>query len=136
VFKDGALLEPHVDVVRNADGTLNCADPLLFKWPKVPPFRLSQMRLADGRVVFHDAALPSRFSTIIGSLTGNFMDFSMSPDHDNLYSFERAKTVREYLLRQGGLEPSRIFLIDNSLESIPRNGAFHFFSSDRFQRTL
>ncbi len=86
VFKDGALLEPHVNVVRNADGTLNFADLLLLDWPKIPQFRLSLMRLAYGKVVFHDAALPSRFSTTIGPITGNFKDFSMSPDHKNSYS--------------------------------------------------
>lgn len=95
VFKDGALLEPHVHVARNADGTLNFADLLLLEWPKIPQFRLSLMRLADGKVVFHDAALPSRFSTTIGPITGNFKDFSMSPDHKNPYSFTAVSEAGE-----------------------------------------
>ena len=40
-----------------------------------------------------------------------------------LLAANRAKTVKEYLLRQGALEPGRIFLIDNSLESVPRKGS-------------
>ena len=35
----------------------------------------------------------------------------------------RATTVKEYLLRLGSLEPDRVFLIDNSLENVPRKGS-------------
>jgi hypothetical protein len=95
VFKEGDLIEPHVNVVRNADNTLNFADLLLLDWPKIPPFRLNLMRLAGGKVVFHDAALPSRFSTTIGPLTGNFRDFSMNPEHNNQYSFTAVSEAGE-----------------------------------------
>jgi hypothetical protein len=36
---------------------------------------------------------------------------------------QRAQNVREYLLRLGTVEPDRIFLIENSLDNIPRKGS-------------
>jgi hypothetical protein len=40
-----------------------------------------------------------------------------------LLAADRARTVKEYLLRQGTLEPDRIFLIENSLDDVPRKGS-------------
>jgi hypothetical protein len=40
-----------------------------------------------------------------------------------LLAADRARAVKEYLLRPGTLEPDRIFLIDNSLENVPRKGS-------------
>jgi hypothetical protein len=36
---------------------------------------------------------------------------------------DRARAVKEYLLRPGTLEPGRIFLIDDALENVPREGS-------------
>jgi hypothetical protein len=40
-----------------------------------------------------------------------------------LLAANRAAAVKEYLLRQGTLEPDRIFLIENPLEDVPRKGS-------------
>ncbi len=40
-----------------------------------------------------------------------------------LLAANRARTVKEYFLRQGTLEPQRIFLVDNSLANVPRKGS-------------
>jgi hypothetical protein len=40
-----------------------------------------------------------------------------------LLAANRAKNVKEYLLRLGTLEPDRIFLIDNPVEKVPRKGS-------------
>ena len=95
VFGDAALVGPHLHIVRDAEGKLNFADLLLLNWPTVPQFRLGMMRLAGGEVVVDDAALSSRFSMTIGSLNGSFVDFSMSPDHENAYSFTAVSEAGE-----------------------------------------
>ena len=57
------------------------------------------------------------------------LDIEGSVDVENddgglqLLAANRARSVKEYLLRQGTIEPDRIFLVDNSLENVPRNGS-------------
>jgi hypothetical protein len=41
----------------------------------------------------------------------------------HLLAVQRAEAVKEYLLRQGTLEPERIFLIESSPENVPRKGS-------------
>ena len=40
-----------------------------------------------------------------------------------LLAADRARTVKEYFLRQGTLAPERIFLVDNALANVPRKGS-------------
>jgi hypothetical protein len=40
-----------------------------------------------------------------------------------LLAMNRATAAREYLLRSGTLEPSRVFLLSDSLENVPRKGS-------------
>jgi hypothetical protein len=40
-----------------------------------------------------------------------------------LLAADRSRTVQEYLLRQGSLEPGRVFLIEDPLEKVPRKGS-------------
>ncbi len=103
VFKDGALMGPHVKITRNADGTASFADLLLLDWPKVPPFRLDVMRLSGGRVVFRDESLPSELATTISPLTGSVTDFSMSPEHESRYAFTAVSEAGEKLSWKGSL---------------------------------
>ena len=51
-----------------------------------------------------------------------------------LLAARRANSVKEYLLRQGTMEPERIFLIDHSLEDVPRKGSRALLSlKDKFR---
>lgn len=52
----------------------------------------------------------------------------------HLLAVDRARTVREYLLNQGTLEPDRIFLINNSPENVPNKGSRALlFLKDRYR---
>jgi hypothetical protein len=85
-FKEAVLLEPYVNILRNAGGSLNLADLLLLDWPKSLRLRFDLLRLVEGNVLFRDAALSSSFSTIIKRLTATVKDFSTSPDHTSSFS--------------------------------------------------
>jgi hypothetical protein len=51
-----------------------------------------------------------------------------------LLAADRARTVKEYLLREGTLEPDRIFLIDNPLEKVAQQGGRALLSlKDRYR---
>jgi len=54
-----------------------------------------------------------------------------------LLAANRAKIVKEYLLQQGTLEKERIFLIDDSLEKVPRKGSRALLSlKDKYRSPL
>ena len=84
-LKDTVLSRPEVNIGRNANGTLNFADLLRLDWPKNLHVQVSMVRLMDGKINFHDAAVPGGFSTSI-SLTVNVRDFSTNPNHTNAIS--------------------------------------------------
>ena len=62
VFRGVLVLEPSVNIVRNAGGSFNVSDLLRLDWPKNLRLRFDLLRLLDGRIHFHDAAVPGGFS--------------------------------------------------------------------------
>jgi hypothetical protein len=65
---------------------------------------------------------------------------SIDPDSDTgdlqPLAANRAQAVREYLLRTGTLEPTRVFLLNDSLENIPRKGSKALLTlKDRYRHT-
>jgi hypothetical protein len=84
-LKDTVLSRPEVNIARKANGTLNFADLLRLDWPRNLRAQVSLIRLVDGKINFHDAAVPGGFSTSI-SLAANVRDFSTNPHHTNAIS--------------------------------------------------
>ena len=86
VFKGAVVGEPFANIIRNASGKLNFSDLLLLDWPKNLRLRCDLVRVRDGKVAFHDAAVPGGFATSISGLTATVKNFWTLAGHDNSIS--------------------------------------------------
>ena len=106
MFKEIVLVEPRVNILRNANGTASYEDLLHLKWPRRLLIRFEQVRLVEGAVHFHDESLSRGFSTTINHLTATFKDFSTHPDHANRFSVNAISESGETLSLNGSFSMS------------------------------
>lgn len=101
VLREALLLEPTVNVVRDAGGSLNFTDVFLLDWPHNLQLRLNRVRLLNGRINFRDDAVPRGFSTTISRLTATVENFWTLPGHDSSLSVSASSESGERFSANG-----------------------------------